>query len=954
MFQKLVQLFLQKFVKNMGRGPQNPAEWMQIQDQAVRHLNKTKGAPSITKNIPGEPKITIDDLLKGPVRSKGPKGDRIWDFSQKRGEVIPFPHKGIRGLMEKGDVQLGKAPKTLPETLKTKKDRGILLRDADEDIARIKRENKEAIDRFRRKMDENEPNKFQYGGIAPLVGEPSYAANFYDDRIPMAGGGALKKFIEKLFIKASNDIRLGRGKWKGLDQKQMAVQHDNLTKKVIEFQKTGKTVGMEEYFGVDPHTAFIAAGTKKIRKGIKKDFPEVKTKKIDKNRKLTEEEWRDYVEDNSDHLSRYEEELTGDETIAQLDDLIAESRAYEADMYQQYKRGDLDKYVKPEVLEEQRLFRQKKIDNVLAKAYDEVFYQKPVTGDYKYDANVLSDSIAEQLGKGAFTDLPQTHQTQIYNTALKRVTQDMQMKKTLKDVEQKIELQMFDPKDRLPNQSGGPVDHDALVQMYLAEGLSYEEAIQAAQASTNLPWDTLKKAEGGREKAEGGRAGYIFGGSAGLRALLKRLRGTKKRIFPSPPQGIKKFMSQADTDYIADLKLQQLETILRASKIDKDALVNLEKARKMNDPGLNFLLKHAEENKLLGLDKQQLSKYTNIDKDIMDIEMMIKNYTEKKLKRKPHNLGGRIGYAGGGKAGLPAITQGTPQPGMQQPQMPGGPQPTGIPGGTIVAQNQMQQAPWMGSQMQQGIGGQRPMMGQRPPMGGMPQRGQPRPGGMPRPMAADGGRIGFGLGGIDKARRAFLKLMAAVGGAGVAAGTGLLKLGKTAKVVPKVTETAEVITRGADGMPSYIYDLIEVVKAKGTRDVIEGFKRSDYSTVHRYKGVDVIEDGVGNIKIKSDRGGVATDSKTGKMHEGIAEEHHMQIERGEWIESTKTKKGVQAPDEYIEGTVRPDMDGKMKDFEEGLDAEVHKQFKEIADEGSFLTQKRTGKASGGLAYALGE
>ena len=42
---------------------------------------------------------------------------------------------------------------------------------------------------------------------------------------------------------------------------------------------------------------------------------------------------------------------------------------------------------------------------------------------------------------------------------------------------------------------------------------------------------------------------------------------------------------------------------------------------------------------------------------------------------------------------------------MQQPQMPAGPQPAGIPGGTIVAQNQMQQAPWMGSQMQQGIGG---------------------------------------------------------------------------------------------------------------------------------------------------------------------------------------------------------------------------------------------------------
>ena len=39
-------------------------------------------------------------------------------------------------------------------------------------------------------------------------------------RLGMAGGGALFNFIEKLFIKASNDIRLGKGKWKGLDQKQ--------------------------------------------------------------------------------------------------------------------------------------------------------------------------------------------------------------------------------------------------------------------------------------------------------------------------------------------------------------------------------------------------------------------------------------------------------------------------------------------------------------------------------------------------------------------------------------------------------------------------------------------------------------------------------------------------------------------------------------------------------------
>ena len=79
-------------------------------------------------------------------------------------------------------------------------------------------------------------------------------------RIGLAGGGALFKFIEKLFIKASNDIRLGRGKWKGLDQKQRIVQHDNLTKKVTEFQKTGKLPeGTEQYFDVNPNEAFAAA-----------------------------------------------------------------------------------------------------------------------------------------------------------------------------------------------------------------------------------------------------------------------------------------------------------------------------------------------------------------------------------------------------------------------------------------------------------------------------------------------------------------------------------------------------------------------------------------------------------------------------------------------------------------------------------------------------------------------
>ena len=97
-------------------------------------------------------------------------------------------------------------------------------------------------------------------------------------RIGLAGGGLLKKFIEKLFIKASNDIRLGRGKFKGLDQKQRIVQHDNLTKKVTEFQKTGNTEGLEVYFGVNPNEAFAAASQKATR--LEKKGPHWKEQEV--------------------------------------------------------------------------------------------------------------------------------------------------------------------------------------------------------------------------------------------------------------------------------------------------------------------------------------------------------------------------------------------------------------------------------------------------------------------------------------------------------------------------------------------------------------------------------------------------------------------------------------------------------------------------------------------------
>ena len=50
---------------------------------------------------------------------------------------------------------------------------------------------------------------------------------------------------------------------------------------------------------------------------------------------------------------------------------------------------------------------------------------------------------------------------------------------------------------RTKKAGGGPVDTQQLIQMYMEEGLSYEEAMQAAQAASNLDMDLLKRASGG-------------------------------------------------------------------------------------------------------------------------------------------------------------------------------------------------------------------------------------------------------------------------------------------------------------------------------------------------------------------------------------------------------------------------------------------------------------------------
>ena len=75
------------------------------------------------------------------------------------------------------------------------------------------------------------------------------------------------------------------------------------------------------------------------------------------------------------------------------------------------------------------------------------------------------------------------------------------------------------------------------------------------------------------------------------------------------------------------------------------------------------------------------------------------------------------------------------------------------------------------------------------------------------------------------------------------------------------------------------------------------------------------------------------------------------------FKAKRTTKGKKVVDEYEEFTARPDIDGKMKDVEEGVPDEVVREGsigKEQLEEEIVEQIARDKKASGGLAYMLGE
>ena len=188
-------------------------------------------------------------------------------------------------------------------------------------------------------------------------------------------------------------------------------------------------------------------------------------------------------------------------------------------------------------------------------------------------------------------------------------------------------------------------------------------------------------------------------------------------------------------------------------------------------------------------------------------------------------------------------------------------------------------------------------------------------------------RVPFAAGGGG--RRAFLKLMATLGGATAAAKSGILTLGEGG-AKKAVTETVKQ-SAGSGYPPPYFFRLVEKIKFMGD----DTLPSQDKVIAKKYKDYVMEEDFAGNIEI----------IKKG-ADDMYPEDVYMSYKVDE-VPLKKGKKGSTKVEEYEEFTARPDGDGKMKNVEQGVPDEV---IEEAGDTTAMTLKKADG---GRIGFKVG-
>jgi len=194
-------------------------------------------------------------------------------------------------------------------------------------------------------------------------------------------------------------------------------------------------------------------------------------------------------------------------------------------------------------------------------------------------------------------------------------------------------------------------------------------------------------------------------------------------------------------------------------------------------------------------------------------------------------------------------------------------------------------------------------------------------------------RVPFSAGGGG--RRAFLKLLATLGGGIAGLKSGLFTTGGKEATKKAVTETVKQ-SAGSGTPPPYFFKLVEKIRTLGD----DTLPSQDKTIAKKYKDYVMEEDFAGNITIIK-KGG----------DDMYPEDVYMSYKVDDV--ALKDKKGFAKAEEYEEFTAKPDMDGKMKDVEQGVPDEVIEEGTMFED--NMTDFGKTKKADGGrIGFAGGK
>ena len=171
--------------------------------------------------------------------------------------------------------------------------------------------------------------------------------------------------------------------------------------------------------------------------------------------------------------------------------------------------------------------------------------------------------------------------------------------------------------------------------------------------------------------------------------------------------------------------------------------------------------------------------------------------------------------------------------------------------------------------------------------------------------------------GTDLKKRAFLKLMAALTGGIGAIKSGLI--GLSGKEAP-VQVTKEVVKQSVPDVPPHFLKLVEKISKFGE----DTLATQDKVIAKKYKDYYMEKDFAGNIEITKTKTGVS------EFGEGPIEEVYMKYTAPDDALPTGKDTVVKRGD-YEEFTARPDMEGKMKDVEDGVPDDIIEEVMTMDD-----------------------